>query len=56
MSILIEEKLRNKLHDTQEVLDEVRLFLIETSFELPRYLADKIDKVLGYGEDCFYVD
>lgn len=51
MSILIEEKLRKKLHDTQSVLEEVRLFLIETSAELPKGLAEKIDKILGYGEE-----
>ena len=51
MSILIEEKLRKKLHDTQAVLEEVRLFLIETSSELPKGLAEKIDNILGYGEE-----
>lgn len=50
MSILIEEKLHKKLHDTQSVLEEVRLFLIEISAELPS-LAEKIDKILGYGEE-----
>lgn len=51
MSITIEEKLRKKLHDTQAVLEEVRLFLIETSSEIPKNLAEKIDNILGYGEE-----
>lgn len=52
MSILIEEKLRKKLHDTQAILEEIRQFFMTHYVEdLPNDLPEKIDNILGYGEE-----
>ena len=52
MRNLTEEKLRKKLHDTQVILEEIRLFFMTHYVEdLPNDLPEKIDNILGYGEE-----